>query len=162
MNKKIVWAPWRIDYITAPKEEGCFLCRYLEEETKDKENFLLYRGKSMFITLNLYPYNNGHILIAPNRHIKDFEELTSEEESESMQLIKKTIKILKKVLKAESFNLGVNIGKPAGAGLDSHIHFHIVPRWIGDTNFMPVVADTKVISQSLKELYNQLKKEFES
>ncbi len=159
-KKNILWAPWRIGYILNSKEKGCFLCRALEDNQNDDKNFLLYRGQYVFVILNLYPYNNGHILVAPNRHIKDLEDMLIEEEKEAVSLIKRSVKILKKNLKAESFNIGLNLGKAAGAGLDTHIHFHIVPRWVGDTNFIPVFTDTKVISQSLEELYIQLKKEF--
>lgn len=158
-KKEILWAPWRMGYISRVKEKGCFLCRAFKSE-KDEENLVLCRGKQTFVILNLFPYNNGHIMIAPNRHIKDFEEMTKEERSEIMLFIDTSIKIMKRVLKAEGFNAGINIGKAAGAGLDKHIHFHMVPRWTGDTNFMPVVTGTKVISQSLKELYLLLHKEF--
>ncbi len=159
MKKDIIWAPWRIGYIVKIKKKGCFLCHSYKSRDDDK-NFVVYRGKFSFVVMNIFPYNNGHLMIAPVRHLKDITSLTEEEDREIMELIKKSVKILKKLLKPEGFNIGLNLGKTAGAGLEDHIHFHIVPRWNGDTNFMPVISDTKVIPQSLSELYLELKEEF--
>jgi len=159
MKKDIIWAPWRIGYIVKIKKKGCFLCHSYRSKDDDK-NFVVYRGKFSFVVMNIFPYNNGHLMIAPIKHLKDITSLTEEEDKEIMELIKKSVKILKKLLNPDGFNIGVNLGKTAGAGLEEHIHFHIVPRWNGDTNFMPVISDTKVIPQSLSELYLELKKEF--
>jgi len=159
MKKDIIWAPWRIGYIVKIKKKGCFLCHSYKSRDDDK-NFVVYRGKFSFIVMNIFPYNNGHLMIAPIRHLKDIASLTDEEDKEIMELIKKSVKILKKLLTPDGFNIGVNLGKTAGAGLENHIHFHIVPRWNGDTNFMPVISDTKVIPQSLSELYLELTEEF--
>ncbi len=159
MNKEIIWAPWRIGYINKIEKRKCFLC-YGYKSKKDKENFVVYRGDVSFIIMNIFPYNNGHLMVAPKRHIKDITSINQKEEIEIMQLIKKSVSILKKVLNPDGFNIGLNLGKVAGAGLDDHIHFHIVPRWNGDTNFMPVISNTKVIPQSLSELYSVLIKEF--
>jgi len=159
IKKENLWAPWRMKYILE-KKEGCFLCSVVEEKNRDDKNFLVYRGKYVFIILNIYPYNNGHLMIVPIRHLKDIESLTKEEESEIFALTKRSVKILKKVMNPQGFNMGMNLGKCSGAGVEDHLHLHIVPRWVGDTNFMPIVADTKVLPQSLAELYKVLKKEF--
>jgi len=159
MKKDIIWSPWRIGYIVKIKKKGCFLCHSYRSKDDDK-NFVVYRGKFSFVVMNIFPYNNGHLMIAPVRHLKNITSLTEKEDKEIMELIKKSVKILKKLLNPDGFNIGANLGKTAGAGLENHIHFHIVPRWNGDTNFMPVVSDTKVIPQSLFELYLELTKEF--
>jgi len=153
-----LWAPWRIRYILSGNKKGCFLCK---TESSSKK-FILYKGKYAFVILNIFPYNNGHLMIAPYRHIKEIEKLNEDEEKEIFSCIKISLKILKKILKPDGFNIGINIGKCAGAGLPGHLHFHIVPRWEGDTNFMPVIGNTKIISQSISELYKILKKEFSS
>jgi len=150
-----LWAPWRIKYIQAQTSKGCIFC-IKPKQKKDKLNYIICRGKFVFMMLNIFPYNNGHVMIAPYRHTGEFERLTSEEKLELMDMSQETIKILKKALNPHGFNLGMNLGKSAGAGFDHHLHLHIVPRWNADTNFMPVIAQTKVISQSLDELYQIL------
>lgn len=152
---KYVWAPWRIEYIRAEKPTGCILCDK-PKETKDKENYLLYRGKKNFIMLNSYPYNPGHLLIAPYRHIGSLEELTEAERNEHYELVSRSIVVLKKVFRPAGFNLGANLGRVAGAGIEDHFHSHIVPRWQGDNNFMPVLGETKVIPQALADTYQTL------
>lgn len=142
------------------KEEGCIFCKKPKEK-KDEKNFILFRGKTCYILMNLFPYNTGHLMIAPYRHIGDFGDLSKEEGQELFKLVQESLNILRKVLKPEGFNVGMNIGRVAGAGYEDHIHVHIVPRWNGDTNFMPVIADTKVIPEFLKETYKQLKPAFE-
>ena len=160
MDKKgIIWAPWRRGYILGIKKNKCFLCESINSK---KNEYVIYKGRYSFVIMNIFPYNNGHIMIAPIRHLKDLEALREEELDEISQLIKISVKILKKVLKPEGFNIGLNLGKVSGAGLEDHIHIHIVPRWQGDTNFMPVISNTKVIPQSLKELSKILKKEFKN
>ena len=151
-----LWAPWRIKYIQAKKNNGCIFCQKPRQK-KDRINFIVKRGKFVFSILNIFPYNNGHILIAPYRHIDSLEKLNSDELIEMFELINHTTKRIKSKLKAQGFNIGFNIGKAAGAGIDKHLHVHIVPRWEADTNFMPVLSGTKIISQSLEELYNILK-----
>jgi len=153
-NMKRVWAPWRMQYVTAKKDEDCFLC-IKSKESRDKENYLVYRGKKAFVALNIFPYNNGHLMVSPYRHLVDFEELSDDESMEIVSLIKKSIAALKKLMKPDGFNVGANIGRVAGAG-ENHFHVHVVPRWLGDTNFMPVVAETKVISEHLQETYEKL------
>ena len=156
----ILWAPWRMAYIKQnDKRKGCFLCRAINSRD-DKNNFILYRGKNAFVIINTFPYNNGHLMVVPNRHIASIEGIKEEEERELFFLIKASVKIIKKVIKPTGFNIGINLGEIAGAGVAGHLHFHIVPRWKGDTNFMPVISNSKVICQSLGELYNILYPEF--
>ena len=157
MEEEIIWAPWRIGYIAGKKKKGCLFCR-VKREKRDKENYLLFRGKHSFIMLNAFPYNNGHLMIVPFRHIREPSQLKEEGIIELWRLVALSIKLLKDVLKPEGFNIGLNLGKIAGAGYPGHLHLHLVPRWSGDTNFMPTVAKTKVISQSLNKLYEELKK----
>ncbi|KUH33575.1 HIT family hydrolase [Thermococcus celericrescens] len=154
---KTLWAPWRIEYIRSPKHDGCIFCDF-PKENRDRERLILYRGKHCFIIMNNYPYNPGHVMIAPYRHVGRWEDLTEEELLEIMKLSQLMIKALKKTMNPQGFNMGVNLGRVAGAGIDDHVHLHIVPRWNGDTNFMPVIADTKVIPESLEEAYDELKK----
>jgi ATP adenylyltransferase len=151
-----IWAPWRIEYIAKPKDSGCVLCQK-PEQNNDDANFILYRGQSNFIILNAFPYNPGHLMVAPYRHVANIEDLTSDESREHFNLVKKSLALLKEVLRPGGFNIGLNIGKIAGAGIEEHLHTHIVPRWQGDVNFMPVLADTRVISEGLAATYKKLK-----
>ena len=151
-----MWAPWRVEYILQAEKSGCFLCEK-PKETKDEANLILYRGKSNFIILNFFPYNPGHLMVAPYRHIGHLDELTDEEAREHFDLVKRSLKLLVEVTKPAGFNIGINLGKVSGAGVDDHIHTHIVPRWQGDTNFMPVISNTKVISEALAATYKRLK-----
>ncbi|MBN2414041.1 HIT domain-containing protein [candidate division KSB1 bacterium] len=152
---KKLWAPWRIEYILQPKPEGCIFCDKPKEKN-DRDNLILYRGKTSFVIMNFYPYNNGHLMVVPYRHIPELASLTEEEQAEMMKLLTVSSEILKDVLNAEGLNIGMNLGRIAGAGIDDHIHFHIVPRWNGDTNFMPVTGNTRVISQGLYESWDLL------
>lgn len=152
-----LYSPWRSQYIEGlEKSEGCFLCKAYQENNDDK-NLLLYRGERAFVILNLFPYNAGHLMVCPNEHIGDFAALDDKTLHEISLLTREMVKLLKKVLKPDGFNIGYNLGRTAGAGLETHIHNHIVPRWIGDTNFMPVLGEVRVISQDLKEVYYKLK-----
>jgi len=151
---KILWAPWRIRYIFG-KKEGCIFCDKLKEN-KDKKNYVLLRGKNAFAMLNTFPYNNGHLMVAPYKHVPDLEGLEKNELSELMELVKRCTQILKKALNPEGFNIGINLGKIAGAGVEGHIHIHIVPRWGGDTSFISTVGDTKIIPESLDDTYKKL------
>ncbi len=153
---KNIWAPWRKEFILSKKEENCFFCEAIQDN-QDRKNLVLYRGEECFCILNKYPYNNGHLMVAPNLHKDDLSKLSSSEMLELMTLTRDMKDILSKKMNSEGFNLGFNLGKVAGAGVEGHIHLHIVPRWKGDTNFMPVVSDTKVIPQSLDDLYVELK-----
>ncbi len=153
---KNIWAPWRIGYIKKVKNKKCIFCEMIKEK-KDAKHLIIKRDKYCFSALNVYPYNNGHIMVVPYRHKSDLKHLKSEEFSSIFKLLKETELKLNKEIKPDGYNIGVNIGKAAGAGVDGHMHFHIVPRWSGGTNFMPVCADTKIISQSLQELFEVLK-----
>ena len=139
------------------EEEDCFFCRYLETPDLDEENFVLWRTAHSIVTFNKFPYNNGHLLLAPKRHIPDFNKASDEELLEFMKLIGDCQRILTVAIKPHGFNVGMNFGRCAGAGLPDHIHIHVVPRWEGDTNYMHVCSDTDVISQSMSQLYSQLK-----
>jgi len=151
---KILWAPWRIKYILGKKEK-CIFCDKVKNNN-DRENYVLLRGKNGFVMLNTFPYNNGHLMVAPYRHVPDFEGLEENELGELMGLVKKSTQILKKALKPEGFNIGINMGKVAGAGVEGHIHIHIVPRWEGDSSFISTVGDTKIIPESLDDTYKKL------
>ena len=154
-----VWAPWRMKYILMDKSKGCFLCENLKQDD-DAANYILYRGRKNFVIMNVYPYNPGHLMVAPYRHVASLEELTKEELHEHSEIVSRSLKVLRQVFDPQGFNIGVNIGKVAGVGLEGHVHTHIVPRWQGDTNFMPVTADTKVVSEALDETYKKLEGKF--
>ena len=154
-----LFSPWRSQYIeTYDKMEECFLCSAAKNPDEDEKRLVLYRGEKAFIIMNLYPYNAGHLMVAPYQHIGDFTKVEDDILCEITKLTKLGVKALKISLKPDGFNLGYNLGRAAGAGLESHLHNHIVPRWNGDTNFMPVIGEVKVISQDLKELYKKIKK----
>jgi len=155
-----LWAPWRIEYIRSIKEDGCIFCDKPENDD-DREMLILHRGKLAFVMMNLFPYNNGHLLIAPYTHADNPGDLSCEERSEIMELADAAMEIMKKTMNAEGFNFGANIGCAGGAGIEEHVHFHVVPRWRGDTNFMPVLGHTKVQVDGLKESYNNLKPHFD-
>jgi ATP adenylyltransferase len=158
---KRIWAPWRIEYIKSEKAAGCFLCDNPKQD-RDAANYLLYRGKHNFIIMNRYPYNPDHLLVAPYRHIATPEELNEAERLEHYNLIVWCVTVLREHAKPAGFNIGMNLGRAAGAGVDDHIHSHIVPRWNGDTNFMPMLADVRVLPQALDELYEELKDKFKN
>ena len=154
-----LWAPWRVTYIESNKPVGCILCDK-PKEANDEANYILFKGKLNFVIMNAYPYNPGHLMVAPYRHIPSPEDLTAAELQEHYELVTRVVKILREAYNPNGFNTGMNIGKVAGAGIDGHIHSHIVPRWQGDTNFMPVISDTRVIPQALAETYQKLKGRF--
>jgi ATP adenylyltransferase len=158
LEHKNLWAPWRVEYIQGlNKSSECFICQDLKKPQDDDKNLVLWHSKLGIVMLNRFPYNNGHLLIAPARHIADLEEATDEELLELTKLVREAKKALTLVLKPHGFNVGMNFGRCSGAGLPGHLHIHIVPRWDGDTNFMNVCADANVVSQSLTELLGQLK-----
>lgn len=153
-----LWAPWRQTYITSAVSEtdaDCFICRGLGER-RDRENLIVHRGTRSAVLLNRYPYNNGHLMVAPLAHQGALDSFAPEELLDLQLTIRRCISVLAEQMKPEGFNIGLNLGRTAGAGLPGHLHWHIVPRWNGDTNFMPVLSDTKVISQSLDALYDLL------
>ena len=159
MENKNLWAPWRINYIRNLDKGGdCFICEAHKTPEDDDKNFVLWRTDKSIVILNRFPYNNGHLLIAPNRHIPDLETTSDEEMLELMILIRECQKALSLAISPHGFNIGMNFGRCAGAGLPGHLHVHLVPRWDGDTNFMAVCSDTDVVSQSMTELLELLKK----
>ena len=158
-----LWAPWRMEYIRSLDEEaegegggGCFLCRYFEHPEDDRTNHVLWRGKSAFVVMNRFPYTNGHLMIAPQRHFGDPGEFADEELLELTRFTFLGVGLLKKALRAQGFNIGTNIGRCAGAGLPDHLHNHVVARWNGDTNYMAVLGDARVIPDGLDATYDQL------
>ena len=151
-----LWAPWRLEYITGEQIEGCIFCVFPQQDD-DRGNRILYRGKHAYVIMNAFPYSNAHLLIPPYRHVADLSELTDEESLDVMRLAQMSIRVLKEAVRPDGLNIGVNQGTAAGAGIADHIHMHIVPRWNGDTNFMPVFADVKVIPEALEATYDKLK-----
>lgn len=157
---KRIWAPWRIPYLKGPKEEVCVFCDR-PGRADDARNLILHRGERVFVIMNLYPYTNGHLMIVPYDHTSSLDEVSAEAAAEAFALLQHCRKALVRVMHPQGFNVGVNLGKAAGAGIDEHVHLHIVPRWVGDTNFMPVLAETRVISEHIESTYVQLKPYFE-
>jgi ATP adenylyltransferase len=153
---KKIWAPWRVEYIRSEKTKECIFCQK-PAENKDSQNHILFRGKTSFVILNNYPYNPGHLMVAPFRHLSSLNDLTDEELFEHFDLVRKSARAIEEAYKPEGFNIGMNLGRVAGAGVEGHIHTHIVPRWNGDTNFMPVLSDTRVLPEALASTYAQLK-----
>lgn len=157
---KNVWAPWRMEYIRslseAAKDEGCFLCHYWRNPESDRQNHVVCRSKSAFAVMNRFPYTNGHLLIAIAEHKGELTDLPEDDLLEMTQLTRAGVSLLRETVHAQGFNVGYNIGLCAGAGLPDHLHLHIVPRWNGDTNFMPVVGDIRVVPDSLDALYDEL------
>jgi len=162
LERKNLWAPWRIQYIQGLSESSeCFICHNLENPQDDEKNLVLWRSNHCIVILNRFPYNNGHLLIAPKRHIGELDLADDEELLELTKLVRESEKVLSLAIKPHGFNVGMNFGRCAGAGLPEHMHIHVVPRWDGDTNFINVCSDTDVISQSLTELFEQLKRKSE-
>ncbi len=160
-DKNILWAPWRMKYILCEEDEGCLFCEK-PKLGKDEEVHIVHRSTHSFIMLNKYPYNNGHLLLAPFRHVAGIEELNKDEILDLFSLAQLCVRVLKEELNPQGFNLGMNIGDVAGAGVKDHFHLHIVPRWTGDTNYMPVVASTNVMPEALSETYGKLKRRLDA
>jgi ATP adenylyltransferase len=159
LEKNILWAPWRIPYIRGlEKDDDCFLCHNLAHPEDDERNLVLWRTGRSLVVLNRFPYNNGHLLVAPARHVADLTETSEDEMLELVKLVREAQRALSLALHPHGFNVGLNFGRCAGAGLPGHLHIHVVPRWDGDTSFMSVCSDTKVVSQSLADLLAELKK----
>ncbi|MFC2131166.1 HIT domain-containing protein [Bacteroidota bacterium] len=166
---EVLWASWRSKYIqgfkdekTDPNNNPCFICEAGDSKERDKELFVVARRERCFVMLNKFPYNGGHVLVAPYRHVGEIDELSDDELTEMMQTVRETTKVLTSISNPHGYNIGINIGRVSGAGLPGHIHIHIVPRWHGDTSFMSVTADTKVVSQSLEETQAVLSEAFEN
>jgi ATP adenylyltransferase len=157
-----LWAPWRLAYVASAKppaaDDPCFLCQGLADHD-DRRNLIALRTPCSVVVLNRFPYNNGHLLIAPRAHKGRLDELSAEETVETMQTLSRMLGVLDRLMHPDGYNVGLNLGRVAGAGLPGHLHWHVVPRWNGDTNFMPVLGDVKVIAQSLDALYDLLVKE---
>ncbi|MCL0034990.1 HIT domain-containing protein [Dehalococcoidia bacterium] len=154
-----LWAPWRMEYILGEKERGCIFCEKPKQDT-DAQNYILHRGERNFSMLNIYPYNPGHLMVAPYRHVASLGELNDEELLEHFRLVGRCVSVLRETASPSGFNIGINLGKVAGAGVEDHIHTHIVPRWEGDTNFMPVISHTRVLPEALAETYARLVAKF--
>ncbi len=148
-----------MEYIQSDKEDGCFLCDLIDSDPSE-DNLLLFKSERAMVLMNRYPYNNGHLMVAPKNHTADLSKLGKEEYTETMELFRFSLGVLERKLKPEGFNAGLNLGKSAGAGLEDHLHWHIVPRWHGDTNFMPVISDVRVIPEAITETYRGLVRQF--
>jgi ATP adenylyltransferase len=154
---KVIFAPWRMEFINGKREKGCVFCTRFRRK-QDRKDLILDRGEFSFVILNKYPYNNGPLMVVPYRHIASLEELTPEEFHEMFSFLSQAERTMKKCMKPQGFNMGINLGKAAGAGIEDHLHIHLVPRWLADTNFWPVVAETKSMPQHLMKTYDLLKK----
>ena len=157
---KNLWSPWRSNYIESFKDEQfggkCIFCESIDKDITDLNNLVVQKSENTLVIMNLYPYNNGHLMIVPKKHIGSIEQISLEESHELMDEIILAEKILQNVYSPQGFNIGANLGRAGGAGIEEHIHFHIVPRWNGDTNFMPAIGEVKVISQDLAETKKRL------
>ena len=151
-----LWSPWRLEYLTAPKIEGCIFCHAIEAGN-DREKLVLLRGKRAFLILNRYPYNNGHFMAVPYAHVPSLEDLDAMTLTEMMLLLNRGLAALRATMCPDGFNIGANLGQVAGAGIEEHVHLHAVPRWAGDTNFMPVVGEMRVVPQTWMQTYDDLK-----
>ena len=176
MDEQRLWAPWRMSYIAGDKsaetisqepiawlpgaDTACFICKataaYADEAAARRQNLVLEVSNHTITLLNLYPYNNGHLLVSPRRHVGEFYELTDAEHLEAIKSLSHYTQLYRELIRAEGFNIGLNLGRPAGAGVPGHLHWHLVPRWSGDNNFMPVTGDSRIISQSLRELWEAI------
>jgi ATP adenylyltransferase len=157
---KVLWAPWRMAYIkNARKAAKCIFC-VIPGERRDANNLLLHRGRHGLVMMNLFPYNSGHLLVAPYAHVKSLEQLPDEAALDLLHLTTLSLKVLRAEIKPEGFNVGINLGRVAGAGIEAHVHLHIVPRWNGDTNFMPLFAETRVMPEHLQATYRKLRARF--
>jgi len=152
-----IWAPWRLDYVVSEKPDNCILCEKRDGPEDDRANYVLYRGEHSFVLLNTFPYNSGHVMVVPYRHVGRLTQLRAEEAADLIQIAQWCVAALEEAFDAEGINLGMNVGEAAGAGIADHIHLHIVPRWRGDTNYMTVLASTRVVPQSLEDTANQLR-----
>lgn len=152
---KQLWAPWRMEFLKGPREQGCVFCM-LPADTKDRDNLILHRGKKAFVILNKYPYCNGHLMIVPLRHTAEFHSLAADEIAEMNSLAQHGVKALSEAYEPAGYNLGMNLGVAGGAGIKDHLHLHVVPRWVGDTNFLPVLGETRSMPQYLLSSYDAL------
>jgi ATP adenylyltransferase len=159
---KVIWAPWRMDYVLSEQDgEGCIFCPG-NERVHDDERLILWVGSLTMVMMNRFPYINGHLLVAPFQHVPGLEYLSNEETMDLLMMVRRSIDILKKIMNPEGFNVGLNVGRAAGAGIEEHLHFHIVPRWNGDTNYMTVLGEIRVIPEHIKETYKKLRPHFDN
>lgn len=156
-----LWTPWRMEYILSDKSGDCVLCEAVQCDD-DTSRFVVHRGERCFVIMNIYPYNNGHLMVVPYQHVADLEDLDDETLAEAMILVRKCTALLDCAMHPEGFNVGINIGKAAGAGIHEHLHIHIVPRWVGDTNFMPVLGETRVLPEMVADSYKRLRSVLEN
>ncbi|MFC1936549.1 HIT domain-containing protein [Chloroflexota bacterium] len=158
---KHLWSPWRMAYIKAfKKTEGCVFCSALEQED-GPENLIVQRGEFSFVILNRYPYSSGHLMVLPYEHVQRLEELNAPTRAEMIELVSQCTQVLGQIYKAEGFNIGANIGAAAGAGIEEHVHLHIVPRWVGDTNFISTIGETRVLPEALEDTFQQVKERWQ-
>jgi ATP adenylyltransferase len=157
---KRLWAPWRMEYIAGDQRPGCLFCRVIEHPDNKDAELVVWRPEGALVIMNKFPYNPGHTIVAPHAHLPGLENLNDEQTTDLMRALRRTIDVLRTILKPEGFNIGANIGRAAGAGIPDHIHLHVVPRWNGDTNFMPVIDDVKVVNEALAETAAKLKEAF--
>ncbi len=155
-----LWAPWRMQYIAKEQGPGCLFCRVIENPKDEDADLVVWRPDHAIVLLNKFPYNPGHVMVAPHAHKPSFEDLSDSQTAALMSALRTTLKVLGTTLKPEGFNVGANIGRPAGAGIPDHIHLHVVPRWNGDTNFMPVIDDVKVVAEALTQTAAKLRQAF--
>jgi len=162
--EKPLWAPWRMEYILAPKRDGCIFCDFPAEqgEEADRRNLVAHRSAHAFTILNRFPYNSGHVMVVPRAHVDRLEDLSAEAWADLNEELRRAMAVLRSVYRPQGFNAGMNLGEVAGAGIKEHLHWHVVPRWGGDTNFMPVLADAKVIGEHLDEAWVRIRKGFEA
>jgi ATP adenylyltransferase len=153
---KHLWSPWRLEYLITPKTDSCIFCHAAEND-KDRETLVLLRGERAFLILNRFPYNNGHFMVVPYAHVPSLEDLDTATLTEMMMLLNRGLAALRATMCPDGFNVGANLGQVAGAGIEDHVHIHAVPRWAGDTNFMPVVGDMRVVPQTWMQTYDDLK-----
>ncbi len=158
---KRLWAPWRRNYIEGGKQGGCIFCEALKQ-ADGPENLIAFRGSQAFVILNRYPYASGHLMVVPVEHKSDLEQLSASARAEMMELAARSSAVLRVIYHPEGLNLGANIGEAAGAGVKEHVHLHLVPRWIGDTNFMPVLSQTRVLPEALEDTYRRVREAFQN
>lgn len=160
--EKPLWAPWRMEFIRAEKPAGCIFCLFPAEEGEeaDRRNLIVHRSPRSFTILNRYPYNNGHVLVVPRAHVSRLEDLDAATFADLQEELRRVVAVIREAYRPEAMNVGMNLGKAAGAGIEDHLHWHVVPRWGGDTNFMPVLADTKVMIEHLDESWRRIREGF--
>lgn len=155
-RRRLLWTPWRGKYVGGPKTEGCIFCDR-PAASRDREFGILFRGRHNYGILNLYPYNNGHLMVVPYAHVASLADLPAEAQAELMALVQRSVETLKRAMNPEGFNIGMNLGRVAGAGIDQHLHMHVVPRWAGDTNFVPVLTGTRLIPEAPEATWQKLR-----